>query len=154
MLEFNRALQQETASLSAGGSFGRKTGFVGRFAFPSGRPHEALVSTEGAPEPSSRFSTSGRLLRVGRLNLLFWDKFLLAARHITSKLSSWDSLSETKLQLEIQDIAFGGEGVGRAEDFVIFVPFTAVGDRVESRVGGSEEALCPRPPPHSGESIC
>lgn len=39
-----------------------------------------------------------------------------------------------KLQLEIQDIAFGGEGVGRAEDFVIFVPFTAVGDRVEAEL--------------------
>jgi tRNA/tmRNA/rRNA uracil-C5-methylase (TrmA/RlmC/RlmD family) len=39
-----------------------------------------------------------------------------------------------KLELEIQDIAFGGEGVGRAEDFVVFVPFTAVGDRVEAEL--------------------
>jgi tRNA/tmRNA/rRNA uracil-C5-methylase (TrmA/RlmC/RlmD family) len=31
----------------------------------------------------------------------------------------------------IQDIAFGGEGVARIEDFVIFVPFVALGEKVE-----------------------
>ncbi len=38
------------------------------------------------------------------------------------------------LQLEICDIAFGGEGVARHEDFVLFVPFTAVGDVIEARL--------------------
>jgi len=33
--------------------------------------------------------------------------------------------------LRIHDIAFGGEGVGRIEDFVVFVPFVALGEAVE-----------------------
>ena len=38
------------------------------------------------------------------------------------------------VQLEIQDIAFGGEGVGRIEDFVVFVPFVIVGELVEAEL--------------------
>jgi tRNA/tmRNA/rRNA uracil-C5-methylase (TrmA/RlmC/RlmD family) len=37
----------------------------------------------------------------------------------------------TKHILTIQDIAFGGEGVGRIGEFVVFVPFVALGDVVE-----------------------
>jgi tRNA/tmRNA/rRNA uracil-C5-methylase (TrmA/RlmC/RlmD family) len=44
-------------------------------------------------------------------------------------LSAGDTVS-----LSITDIAFGGEGVGRLEDFVIFVPFVALGERVEAQV--------------------
>ena len=40
----------------------------------------------------------------------------------------------SKLTLTIGDIAFGGEGVARMEDFVIFVPFVAVGEVVEAEV--------------------
>lgn len=36
--------------------------------------------------------------------------------------------------LTIQDIAFGGEGVARLEDFVIFVPFVLVGEVVEAEI--------------------
>src|SRR5689334_16108579 len=36
------------------------------------------------------------------------------------------------LTLTISDIAFGGEGVARIEDFVIFVPFVLVGEVVEA----------------------
>ncbi len=36
--------------------------------------------------------------------------------------------------LNIQSVAFGGSGVGRAEHFVIFVPFTAPGDVVEIEI--------------------
>lgn len=36
-----------------------------------------------------------------------------------------------KLTLTISDIAFGGEGVGRAGEFVVFVPFVAPGEEVE-----------------------
>jgi tRNA/tmRNA/rRNA uracil-C5-methylase (TrmA/RlmC/RlmD family) len=36
-----------------------------------------------------------------------------------------------KLTLSIDDIAFGGEGVGRLGEFVIFVPFVALGEKVE-----------------------
>jgi tRNA/tmRNA/rRNA uracil-C5-methylase (TrmA/RlmC/RlmD family) len=38
------------------------------------------------------------------------------------------------LQLTIDDIAFGGEGVGRVDDFVIFVPFVAQGEAVEAEL--------------------
>ena len=36
--------------------------------------------------------------------------------------------------LTIHDLAFGGEGVGRVEDFVVFVPFVLVGEIVEAEV--------------------
>jgi tRNA/tmRNA/rRNA uracil-C5-methylase (TrmA/RlmC/RlmD family) len=39
-----------------------------------------------------------------------------------------------RLTLEITDIAFGGEGVGRVEEFVVFVPFVAPGETVEAEV--------------------
>src|ERR1700722_19448097 len=39
-----------------------------------------------------------------------------------------------RLTLGIHDIAFGGEGVGRAEDFVVFVPFVIAGEEVEVEV--------------------
>jgi tRNA/tmRNA/rRNA uracil-C5-methylase (TrmA/RlmC/RlmD family) len=39
-----------------------------------------------------------------------------------------------KLSLTIHDISFGGEGVGRVDDFVIFVPFVIVGETVEVEI--------------------
>jgi tRNA/tmRNA/rRNA uracil-C5-methylase (TrmA/RlmC/RlmD family) len=42
--------------------------------------------------------------------------------------------SGDKLTLTITDIAFGGEGVTRAEEFVVFVPFVLVGELVEAEV--------------------
>src|SRR5882724_13249458 len=39
-----------------------------------------------------------------------------------------------KITLEISDIAFGGEGVARLDDFVVFVPFVGVGEIVEAEV--------------------
>lgn len=39
-----------------------------------------------------------------------------------------------KVKLTITDIAFGGEGVGRVEDFVVFVPFVALGEVVEAEL--------------------
>jgi len=39
-----------------------------------------------------------------------------------------------QLTLTIQDIAFGGEGVGRVDDFVVFVPFVLVGEVVEVEI--------------------
>ena len=39
-----------------------------------------------------------------------------------------------KLTLTISDLAFGGEGVARTDDFVVFVPFVAVGEVVEAEV--------------------
>jgi tRNA/tmRNA/rRNA uracil-C5-methylase (TrmA/RlmC/RlmD family) len=39
-----------------------------------------------------------------------------------------------KINLKISDIAFGGEGVARLEDFVVFVPFVLVGEEVEAEI--------------------
>ncbi|HEX4342444.1 MAG TPA: TRAM domain-containing protein, partial [Verrucomicrobiae bacterium] len=33
-----------------------------------------------------------------------------------------------KVTVTIHDIAFGGEGVGRVDDFVVFVPFVIIGE--------------------------
>ena len=41
-----------------------------------------------------------------------------------------------KLVLAIHDVAFGGEGVGRVDDFVVFVPFVLAGEEVEVDVAG------------------
>jgi tRNA/tmRNA/rRNA uracil-C5-methylase (TrmA/RlmC/RlmD family) len=40
----------------------------------------------------------------------------------------------TKLTVRIEDIAFGGEGVARVNDFVLFVPFVAPGEEAEIEV--------------------
>jgi tRNA/tmRNA/rRNA uracil-C5-methylase (TrmA/RlmC/RlmD family) len=39
-----------------------------------------------------------------------------------------------KISLTIHDLAFGGEGVGRTDDFVVFVPFVSVGETVEVEI--------------------
>ncbi len=39
-----------------------------------------------------------------------------------------------KVTLNIHDLAFGGEGVGRIDDFVVFVPFVIVGETVEVEI--------------------
>ncbi|MDA1276465.1 MAG: class I SAM-dependent RNA methyltransferase [Verrucomicrobia bacterium] len=50
-------------------------------------------------------------------------------------ISSTESLSiGSKLAVVIHDIAFGGEGVARIEDFVIFIPFVALGEEVEVEI--------------------
>ena len=40
----------------------------------------------------------------------------------------------TIVSLTITDIAFGGEGVARLNDFVVFVPFVLVGEEVEAEL--------------------
>lgn len=39
-----------------------------------------------------------------------------------------------RLELQITDIAFGGDGIGRTEGFVVFVPFVLEGERVEVQI--------------------
>jgi tRNA/tmRNA/rRNA uracil-C5-methylase (TrmA/RlmC/RlmD family) len=39
-----------------------------------------------------------------------------------------------KITLAIHDLAFGGEGVGRTDDFVVFVPFVITGETVEVQI--------------------
>ncbi len=41
---------------------------------------------------------------------------------------------EREVELAIEDIAFGGKGVGRAEGKAVFVPFTIAGERVTARI--------------------
>jgi 23S rRNA (uracil1939-C5)-methyltransferase len=38
------------------------------------------------------------------------------------------------VELQIEDVAFGGKGVGRAEGKVVFVPFTIDGERIAARI--------------------
>lgn len=40
----------------------------------------------------------------------------------------------SRLAVTIHDIAFGGEGVARVDDFVVFVPFVIVGEEVEVEI--------------------
>ena len=39
-----------------------------------------------------------------------------------------------KINLAIHDLAFGGEGVGRVDEFVVFVPFVITGETVEAEI--------------------
>jgi tRNA/tmRNA/rRNA uracil-C5-methylase (TrmA/RlmC/RlmD family) len=39
-----------------------------------------------------------------------------------------------RLIIKIESIAFGGEGVGRVDNFVVFVPFAAPGDELEIEI--------------------
>lgn len=39
-----------------------------------------------------------------------------------------------RITVKIESIAFGGEGVGRIDNFVTFVPFTAIGDELEIEI--------------------
>src|SRR5690242_9448458 len=49
---------------------------------------------------------------------------------------------DDKLELRIEDIAFGGEGVARVEDFVVFIPFVLVGDLVEAQISEIKKRFC------------
>jgi len=39
-----------------------------------------------------------------------------------------------RLELDITTVAFGGDGIGRSDNFVIFVPFVIAGERVEVQI--------------------
>jgi len=39
-----------------------------------------------------------------------------------------------RVTLDIHDLAFGGEGVGRLGEFVVFVPFVCPGERIEAKL--------------------
>jgi len=49
-------------------------------------------------------------------------------------LSNGLPVAGQRLRLEITDLAFGGEGVARVGEFVVFIPFTAPGDVVEAKL--------------------
>jgi 23S rRNA (uracil1939-C5)-methyltransferase len=39
-----------------------------------------------------------------------------------------------RLELDITTVAFGGDGIGRVDNFVVFVPFVVEGERVEVEI--------------------
>lgn len=64
--------------------------------------------------------------------------FWFDARRMTTTTTPADenalfSIGDT-INLTIDDIAFGGEGVGRHEGFVVFVSFVAIGEEVEVEI--------------------
>ncbi len=66
-----------------------------------------------------------------------------------------------KLTLTIDDIAFGGEGVARIDDFVVFVPFVLVGEVVEAEITEAKKRFARakllrvlQPAPERSEPLC
>ncbi|MCG3147629.1 MAG: 23S rRNA (uracil(1939)-C(5))-methyltransferase RlmD [Verrucomicrobiae bacterium] len=66
-----------------------------------------------------------------------------------------------RLEIEIADVAFGGDGLGRADGFVIFVPFVLTGERVEveivsvhKRFANADLVRVITPSPHRVEPRC
>ncbi|MEE9911793.1 MAG: class I SAM-dependent RNA methyltransferase [Deltaproteobacteria bacterium] len=66
-----------------------------------------------------------------------------------------------RLQVEIESVAFGGHGVGRADGLVVFVPFTVTGDVVEVEVAERKKKFARgrllkviEPSPHRTEPLC
>ena len=53
---------------------------------------------------------------------------------IPDKLDSVGLAVGDKLNLKIGDIAFGGEGVARVDELVVFIPFVALGETVEAEL--------------------
>ena len=66
-----------------------------------------------------------------------------------------------RLEIDIVDIAFGGDGIGRADGIVIFVPFVLTGERVEveivsvhKRFANADLVRVITPSPHRVEPQC
>src|SRR5262249_2155237 len=115
---------------------------------------EILLIEKASRSPSPRPSPAGR----GRCCSSEWDKILFRnARGGVSRspgseskragdtcLTMLDLMNDTQTKPDLQigsrvavtihDIAFGGEGVARLDDFVIFVSFVLVGEEVEVEI--------------------
>ncbi len=68
---------------------------------------------------------------------------------------------DREIELLIDDIAFGGKGVGRAEGKAVFVPFTIEGERVTARVVREKKSFAEaelvrvtEPSPHRAPPLC
>jgi tRNA/tmRNA/rRNA uracil-C5-methylase (TrmA/RlmC/RlmD family) len=66
-----------------------------------------------------------------------------------------------RLELDITTVAFGGDGIGRVENFVVFVPFVIEGERVEAeivelkrRYATADLVRVLTPSPHRVEPAC
>ena len=62
-----------------------------------------------------------------------WKKNLLPQEHCFY-FALVNFVVGRKTNLRITDIAFGGEGVARLDDFVVFIPFVLVGEEVEAEI--------------------
>jgi len=60
--------------------------------------------------------------------------FFLSPQLARSYFAKVSLCAGEKITLTIHDIAFGGEGVGRLDEFVVFVPFVAPGEVVEAEI--------------------
>ncbi|HEY0455713.1 MAG TPA: class I SAM-dependent RNA methyltransferase [Verrucomicrobiae bacterium] len=67
----------------------------------------------------------------------------------------------SKITLSIVDTAFGGEGVARLDDFVVFVPFVLVGEEVEAEIVEVKKRFARakllqvvKPSPHRVQPLC
>jgi tRNA/tmRNA/rRNA uracil-C5-methylase (TrmA/RlmC/RlmD family) len=66
-----------------------------------------------------------------------------------------------RLELDITTVAFGGDGIGRTDNFVVFVPFVIAGERVEveivevkRRYATADLVRVLTPSPHRVEPVC
>lgn len=66
-----------------------------------------------------------------------------------------------RLELDITTVAFGGDGIGRVDNFVVFVPFVIAGERVEveiievkRRYATADLVRVITPSPHRVEPVC
>jgi tRNA/tmRNA/rRNA uracil-C5-methylase (TrmA/RlmC/RlmD family) len=60
--------------------------------------------------------------------------FFLSSQLARSYFAKVSLCAGEKITLTIYDIAFGGEGVGRLDEFVVFVPFVAPGEVVAAEI--------------------
>ena len=72
-----------------------------------------------------------------------------------------DLKTGTLVPLSIDAVAFGGQGVGRSRDLVVFVPFTVEGDEgiveiteIKKRYAHGEMKTLTTPSPHRTEPLC
>jgi tRNA/tmRNA/rRNA uracil-C5-methylase (TrmA/RlmC/RlmD family) len=63
-----------------------------------------------------------------------WPAPLTAKAPAGNQLKDVSVKTGDLLTIDVHDIAFGGEGVGRVDDFVVFVPFVLTGERVEVEI--------------------
>ncbi|HEY3861425.1 MAG TPA: class I SAM-dependent RNA methyltransferase [Verrucomicrobiae bacterium] len=76
-------------------------------------------------------------------------------------MENFTAIPGQTVRLAIEDIAFGGEGVGRVNDFVVFVPFVAIGETIEAelvevkkRFGRARLLKVLEPSPERAEAPC
>ncbi len=84
---------------------------------------------EGAPLPLSLSPFDGEREFSYRMHVI-----ARVGPSMTSESSSLPLSVGQRVVAEIHDIAFGGEGVARVNDFVLFVPFVCLGEEVEVEV--------------------